>query len=445
MGESERPLAAYWLSAEDAWQQGRDLRKVVDHADQAEFTLAEGRPSVEAFLAQSNQGRLEELVPMRHERMAADPFAFFRGSAGLMAFDLAQDRVTGLHGQICGDAHAANFGLYGTHDGRIVMDINDFDETIVGPWEWDVKRLAASLVLAGRVSGADADAQAKAARHAVRAYRKAAKHLADLPFLDSWTALGDESAISRAAAGELFDDFDRAAAKARRNTSEKVATKLTRRDGDGQWHFVPDPPILTAVDDATKDAVIEAAQEYVATLRGPRRRLLSRFQPCDVAMRIVGTGSVGLRAYVVLLQGNAQEALILQVKQMTESALAPYVPQDAVHHEGHRVVQGARLVQVETDLLFGWATIDGAPYIVRQFRNRKGEIDPTVLTEDHLDDYGRLAGSLLARAHTRSIDPRVLAGYCDDGKELDRALAAYAVAYADQVERDHAALLDLLA
>lgn len=439
------PLWNGWLRPEVARQAGRDLRKVADHDAHGEFSLAADRPSVAEFMNRSNEGRLEDLVPLRHQRMAETPFAFYRGTAGLMAYDLSHGPSTGVTGQICGDAHSANFGLYGTDDGRIVMDINDFDETVVGPWEWDLKRLAASLVLAGREGGVPKDVAVKAARHAAKAYRREVRHMAGLPFLTSWSALGDEAIIARADADELLDDFGAAAAKAQRNTSEKVAGKITTRTEDGKWEFISDPPVLSHVDDATEAAVVEASSEYVESLRGPRRTLMSRFRPCDVAMRVVGTGSVGLRAYVVLLEGNGEEALVLQVKQAQPSALAPYVePGEAGLHEGHRIVRGARLVQAETDILFGYTTIDGLPYIVRQFRNRKGEIDPAELSRSHLDDYGRLAGALLARAHSRSIDPRVLAGYGEDGKGFDKAIARFAVAYADQVLLDYQEFLDAI-
>jgi uncharacterized protein (DUF2252 family) len=439
------PLRNGWLEADDAQQAGRDLRKVADHDAHAEFSVAADRPSVAEFMNRSNEGRLEDLVPLRHQRMAATAFAFYRGTAGMMACDLAHSPSTGVTGQICGDAHSANFGLYGTDDGRIVMDINDFDETVIGPWEWDLKRLAASLVLAGREAGAPEDVSAKAARHAAKAYRRETSHLAGLPFLTSWSALGDEATISRASADELLDDFGEAAEKALRNTSEKVANKITNRTDDGKWEFVANPPVLTTVDDATEAAVLDGMPEYIESVRGPRRTLLSRFRPCDVAMRVVGTGSVGLRAYVVLMEGNGGEALVLQVKQSQPSALAPYVePGEDGLHEGHRIVRGARLVQAETDILFGYTTIDGLPYIVRQFRNRKGEIDPAELSRSHLDDYGRLAGALLARAHARSIDPRILAGYGKNGKPFDKAIARFAVAYADQVQRDHQEFLDAI-
>jgi uncharacterized protein (DUF2252 family) len=434
-----------WLSADEARERGRALRETTPFDAHGEFTIRPGRPTVAQFVAASNSGRLETLVPLRISRMSATPFAFYRGSAGLMAHDLADDPVTGVDAQICGDAHASNFGLYGTRDGRIVMDINDFDETMAGPWEWDLKRLAASLVLAGRGGNGCERSSLRAARHAVRSYRRACAHMAEIPFLDSWNALADESAIDRADADALLDDFDEASAKAVQNTSAKVATRWTRRGDDGTWRFLANPPILTPVADEERALVIDSLAGYADTLRQSRQVLLRRYRPRDAAMRVVGTGSVGLRSYIVLLEGNRGEALILQVKQAQPSALAPYLPPAPPMHEGERIVHGASLVQVETDLLLGWTTIAGVPYIVRQFRNRKGEINPTALAKDDLDDYGRVAGSLLARAHSRTLDPRMLAGYLEDGKEFDRAVTRYAAAYADQVTKDHADLLAAVA
>jgi uncharacterized protein (DUF2252 family) len=439
-------LHSNWTSADDARDQGRSLRDQVPLDAHAAWSRPAERPTIEEFLAARNVGRMPELLPIGHGRMAASAFAFYRGSAGLMAHDLAGCPVTGVDAQICGDAHAANFGLYGTGDGRIVIDVNDFDETVVGPWEWDLKRLATSLVLAGRTgSNVGDDASRKAARDSAKAYRKAWKHLASLPFIESWAALGDENAIANAEAEALFDDFEEAASDAAKNTSEKVARKNTERLPDGTWRFVAKPPVLTPVDEETRQAVFDALPAYYGTLRRSSQPLAQRYRPRDVAMRVVGTGSVGMRAYVVLMEGNGDEALILQVKQAGPSALAPYV-EDAHPERGHaeRIVLGARRVQAETDQLFGWADVAGTPYIVRQFRNRKGSIDASLLTADHLDDYGRLVGALLARAHSRSVDPRVMDGYLRKGKEFDEAIADFALSYAEQVESDHAELLKLI-
>ncbi|AIG77947.1 Hypothetical protein AJAP_25500 [Amycolatopsis japonica] len=446
MGEErewvERPLVGTeTVSPEDWSARGKALRAEAPTSAHDHAAAGEGRPSVAEFFAQSNEGRLPELVELRRERMLASPFTFYRGAAGLMAADLAGSPASGLTAQLCGDAHAANFGLYGTPEGQIVMDINDFDESVPGPWEWDLKRLAASLVLAGREGGIGESGCREAAEDAVKSYRRTIRGLAELPFLRSWNALPDASVLSKVRAHDLIDDFEEAAEKARKNTSAKVTAKWTRRIDDHETglerhRFVEDPPVLTHVDDATAEAVVTGLVSYVDTLRESRRTLISRYRVSDVAFRVVGTGSVGLRSYVALLHGNSGEDLVLQVKQANPSALAPFLGLPAPEHEGRRIVEGARLVQAETDILLGWTTIDGVPYIVRQFRNLKGDIDPAELKKDHLDDYGRLAGALLARAHARSLHPRMLAGYFEDDEDLDEAIGAYAMRYADQTEAD---------
>nr|WP_198428366.1 DUF2252 domain-containing protein [Nocardia bovistercoris] len=425
------------------------MRERVPVGASAGEVTAPDRPGVLEFLAAAHADRLAHLVPLRVGRMMSGPFTFYRGAAGLMAADLAHAPVSGLDAQICGDAHAANFGLYGTQSGDIVMDINDFDETVVGPWEWDVRRLAASLVLAGRESGVDEDACARAARDAATSYRLATEKLADMPFLSSWSALPDESVLSLAAAEDLVDDFKKAAKKARKNTSAKVAAKWTEHIDDHvtgvrRHRFVSDPPVLTAVADSVADAVIDGLEGYVDTLRESRRPLITRFAVSDIAFRIVGTGSVGLHSYVALMHGNEGEALVLQLKQSIPSALAPYLPPQPAVHEGERIVRGARHVQAETDILLGWTSVRlgerELPFIVRQFRNLKGSIDPAALEAEDLDDYGRLAGALLARAHSRSLDPRLTSAYLGGDEAFDDAVTAFAVRYADRTEADHAEL-----
>lgn len=449
MSDSGLDLRTY-VSAEDARERGRAARDRVPVSARDRAAESPDRPSVLEFVEASNRGRIERLIPLRIGRMTASPFTFFRGAAGLMAADLAAGPDSGLPAQICGDAHAANFGLYGTQRGEIVMDINDFDETVLGPWEWDLERLAASLVLAGREGGADEDDCVRAARDAARSYRRTVAELADMPFLQSWTAMHDESILTEAKAEDLLDDFKKAAKKARKNTSAKVVAKWTERLDDhetdiSKHRFVSDPPILTPVEEQVAEAVIDGLERYAGTIRESRRNLLARFAVSDVAFRIVGTGSVGLHSYVALLHGNDGEALVLQVKQANPSALAPFLPPAAPRHEGERIVVGARSVQSETDILLGWTTIElggSIPFIVRQFRNLKGSIDPAELSADDLDDYGRLAGALLARAHSRSLDPRTLAGYLEaDDDKFDEAIARYAVRYADRTEADHAELV----
>ncbi|GGK33621.1 hypothetical protein GCM10011591_01640 [Nocardia camponoti] len=441
-----------YVSAEEATARGRAARERVPAESRDRAAVGPRRPTVAEFIAASNRGRIPELVGLRVGRMLASPFTFLRGAAGLMAADLADGPHSGLPAQLCGDAHAANFGLYGTPRGDITMDINDFDETIVGPWEWDLERLAASLVLAGREAGASAEDCERAAYDAVASYRRTIVELAQLPFMQSWTALADASILDHARADGLVDDFHKAVKKARKNTSAKVVKKWTEHlddheTGISRHRFINDPPVLTHVTPERADAVIDGLERYANTIRESRRSLLARFAVSDVAFRIVGTGSVGLHSYVALLHGNDGESLVLQVKQANPSALAPYLPAQPKRHEGERIVVGARTVQAETDILLGWTTIDVGddgqlPFIVRQFRNLKGGIDPAGLSDD-LDDYGRLAGALLARAHARSLDPRALAGYLGDDFDDDRletAIARFAVRYADQTEADHATL-----
>ncbi|MFF8367651.1 DUF2252 domain-containing protein [Streptomyces lydicus] len=445
----------------------RALRERLPRSAQETLSVAAGRPDVVTAVEKSNAGRLPELTPIRVGRMAASPFAFLRGSAGLMAYDLADGPVTGIGAQICGDAHAANFGLYGDARGGLVIDLNDFDETLYGPWEWDVKRLATSMVLAGREVGADEDDCRTAAQDAAGAYRRTMRVLAKLPVTEAWNAIADEELVSHADARDLVGTLEKVSAKARRNTSARFAAKATEETADGGRRFVDAPPVLRRVSDAEAAAVAGSLVGYLETLPEDRLPLLARYAVHDVAFRVVGTGSVGLRSYVVLLLDHLGEPLVLQVKEARRSVLAPYVEKagfrvPSVAHEGRRVVLGQRRMQVVSDNLLGWTTVQditppakdavlatagshsqagGRPFQVRQFRNRKGSVDPAQLTVDQLDDYARMTGALLARAHAHSVDPRLVAGYCGKNEELDEAIARFALAYADRTEADHAALI----
>ncbi|MEV7195005.1 DUF2252 domain-containing protein [Streptomyces sp. NPDC093510] len=430
--------------------EGKALRRRVPRSAHAEFAVDGGRPDPVVAVEESSRSRLPELAPIRVGRMAASPFAFLRGSAGLMAYDLARTPLSGIGAQICGDAHAANFGLYGDARGGLVIDLNDFDETVHGPWEWDLKRLAASLVLAGREAGASEDTCEEAALDAVGAYRRTMRLLAKLPVLDAWNAIADEQLVSHTDARDLLGTLERVSEKARQNTSARFAAKSTERvegeDGSEGRRFVDAPPVLRRVPDAEAASVAAALGEYLGTLTEDRLPLLARYAIQDVAFRVVGTGSVGLRSYVVLLLDHRGEPLVLQVKEARPSALLPHLPVAGFKapetlHEGHRVVLGQKRMQVVSDFLLGWTTVDGLPFQVRQFRNRKGSVDPAALAADQLDDYGRMTGALLARAHAHSADPRLIAGYCGKSGELDEAMARFATAYADRTEADHALLV----
>ncbi|MGW4593952.1 DUF2252 domain-containing protein [Streptomyces sp. NPDC004457] len=437
---------AAWPPQGSPKQEGKALRKGVPRSAHRTLEVDAARPDAVSAVAGSNAGRIAALTPLRVGRMAATPFAFLRGSAGLMAYDLARTPATGIGTQICGDAHAANFGLYGDARGGLVIDLNDFDETVHGPWEWDLKRLAASLVLAGREAGADEDTCRAAARDAAGAYRRTMRLLARLPVLDAWNAIADEELVSHTDAHDLLGTLQRVSEKARANTSGRFAAKSTEPAPDGGRRFVPAPPVLRRVPDAEAAAVAASLESYVGTLGEDRHPLLARHAVHDVAFRVVGTGSVGTRSYVVLLLDHRGEPLVLQVKEARPSALVPHLAAagfeaPAVPHEGRRVVLGQKRMQIVSDILLGWTTVEGRPYQVRQFRNRKGSVDPAALAADQIDDYGRMTGALLARAHSHSADPRLIAGYCGKNEELDEAIAAFAVAYADRTEADHGELV----
>ncbi|MFD8944246.1 DUF2252 domain-containing protein [Streptomyces californicus] len=412
----------------------------------ASLTLPPGRPDAVRAVEESNRGRVPGLTPIRVGRMAATPFAFLRGAAGLMAHDLTGTPVTGVGAQLCGDAHAANFGLYGDARGSLIIDLNDFDETVFGPWEWDLKRLATSLVLAGRAAGADEDTCRRGAYDAVGAYRRTMRLLARLPALDAWNAIADEELVSHTDARDLAGTLERVSEKARNNTSARFAARSTEECPDGSRRFVDARPVLRRVPDAEAAAVAAGLGGYLSTVSEDRVPLLARYAIQDVAFRVVGTGSVGTRSYVVLLLDHRGEPLVLQVKEARPSVLAPHLPAvgfDAPEaaHEGRRVVLGQKRMQVVSDILLGWADVDGRQYQVRQFRNRKGSVDPAALPADQVDDYGRMTGALLARAHAHSADPRLRAGYCGKNDQLDEAVAAFAVTYADRTEADHAELV----
>lgn len=442
---------AQWQVEGSPKEEGKALRRQVPRSAHASFDTAPdgSRPDAETAVRESNRGRIPELTPIRVGRMAATPFAFLRGSAGLMAYDLARTPMTRISTQICGDAHAGNFGLYGDARGGLVMDLNDFDETVQGPWEWDLKRLVASLVLAGREAGAGEDICRQAAHGAVGAYRRTMRLLAKLSVLDAWNAIADEELVSYTDAHDLIGTLERVSEKARGNTSGRFAARSTVATEDGGRRFVDAPPVLRGVPDAEAAAVAAALEEYLGTLSEDRLPLLARHSVHDVAFRIVGTGSVGARSYVVLLLDHKGESLVLQVKEARPSVLVPHLatagfdPVEAARavHEGRRVVLGQKRMQVVSDILLGWTTVDGLPFQVRQFRNRKGSVDPAALSADQIDDYGRMTGALLARAHAHSADPRLIAGYCGKSDELDEGMAAFATAYADRTEADHADLV----
>lgn len=418
---------------------GGALRKSLPRTGHATWSPAADRPDPVQALIDANAGRLSDLLPLKWARMAASPFGFFRGAAPLMAADLAAQPVTGLNVQLCGDAHVRNLGAYAAPDGHLVFDLNDFDETMArGPWEWDVKRLGASLILANREAGGQDKEGALAVRAFAACYRESLGRFAAMRALElilyevrRHSKNGPVRAILQ---------------KAERATPAKTLAKLTVKGPSGELRFHDQPPLLRHVPDAEAAKVIAALEPYHDTLGLDRRDALDAYRPVDVAFKVVGTGSVGTRDYVVLMMGRGpDEVLFLQVKEELPSAYAPYLPGcEGAPHQGRRVAAGQHRCQTTTDPFVGWTNIDGGDYLVRQLSDHKAAIDPAELKGDALREYALVCGETLAKAHARTGDAAALAGYCGARDRLDRALAEFALAYAAQTVRDHAALVEAI-
>ena len=429
---------------------GKVLRAALEHDAHAVWTPSVERPDPVATVEAAHAGRQENLIPLRVSRMAGSPFAFLRGAAHVMAWDLAHSPRSGIDVVMDGDAHLANFGLFGTPQHDIVLDLNDFDEVTIGPWEWDLKRLAAGIAVSARDSGVGKSERRRAVTGCVAGYRLAMLELAPQGPLDVWhrAARADELEFKGIDIDPDSQEVIRkAVAKAKRRNNKSLLDQVGERRTDGGWRLREDPPILTAVDDRVREGVISGLERYAESLPRERRFMLSRYHVVDVVHRVVGVGSVGTRAYLALLFGNSDEdALFLQVKEAVRPAHAPYLdplPEPYRSHEGTRVVYGQRLLQAVGDPLLGWTTIDDRPFYVRQMKNMKGEVPMALLTGRPFVYFAWGYGALLARAHARTGDAAAISGYCGgrDDRSLDGALTEWAEAYADQNERDHAAFV----
>jgi uncharacterized protein (DUF2252 family) len=409
---------------------GRHLRKTCSRVEQARCKLQADRQDPVTLITAANQGRLPQLLPIKYQRMAASAFGFFRGAAPVMAADLASQPRCGLTVQICGDAHVRNLGSFAAPDGRLIFDINDFDETVRGPFEWDVKRLATSLVLAGREAG-DSDKHCKqGVRLFVRAYREAMFGFSRMTVLDL--------ARYRVHRHPHFTPLQSVLRKAARATPLHNLERLTVTTGSAR-RFKQQPPLLTRVDKRTTSRVLAALKSYRQTLTPDRQHFLDQYHPLDVAFKVVGTGSVGLRDYVVLLLGNGRtDALFLQVKEEPQSCYTCYLPDlRRAEHEGRRVVEGQRAMQAQSDFLLGWTAIEGRDYLVRQLADHKASIEVEDLAGEGLLQYALVCGEVLAKGHARSGDPCALAGYLGSSSKFDTAITAFALAYADQTASDY--------
>ncbi|WP_458243359.1 DUF2252 domain-containing protein [Streptomyces sp. MAI_2237] len=429
-------------SPADRAQRGRAARKRVPRSGHAGWLAPVDRSDPVAVLERQGRDRLSELLPIRYGRMAASPLAFLRGSAAVMTADLASRPHTGLTVQLCGDAHLLNFGLYASPERTLLFDLNDFDETFPGPFEWDVQRLAASVAVAARENGHADDRARRAALATAAAYRTAIRRLAGRGELEVWYERVDADSLrTLARSARRRRQVAASLTRARRRTSLQAVGKLTEVV-DGRRRIVHDPPLLESAGVSDTAAVRKMFSDYRSTLSEERRLLLDRYRFVDAARKVVGVGSVGMRCFVVLLAGrDADDLLFLQIKEARNSVLEEHLPHGPYVHPGHRVVAGQRLTQAASDIFLGWMSgPQGRAFYWRRLRDMKGSADVAGMSPSDLLAYARLCGSALARAHARSGDRIAIASYLGEADTFDRAVADFALAYAGQTADDHAAL-----
>ncbi len=427
---------------------GKSLRALTPHASLGEWRPRDDRPGVIDLIEASAYGRLEWLFGVRNARMAASPFGMLRGSAAMMAFDVANLPATGVQTVACGDAHIGNIGFYRSPEGNQVIDLNDFDEAHTGCWEWDLRRLTASIWVLGRENGATEAQCEDAVRHCVAAYRDEVSFLSKQPLL--WRAydqLDLENLHSTVTEEALREEITRAATAARRRTSDRKLPKLTG-GATTACSIVDDPPLVTHPDAATLEALAQGLDAYLPTLTPQWRRIVGGYTLVDVAHKVVGVGSVGLRAWVALLVGSREDdVLFLQLKQAQRSVLAPFVHGERAWHEhqGQRVVEYQQVLQTVSDPLLGWTTVGPHQYYVRQWRNMKGGVPLDNMPPASLIDYSGITGHLLAKGHARTSGASIISGYLGKKESAVDAFVAWARSYADQTEADHAELVAAIA
>lgn len=442
-GAGYRSLRCRPIPRAERFLLGRSLRRQVPRSSLGDWKPAKNRINPVEQIIRSHEGRLEWLIPVRVGRMVASPYSFLRGTAGVMIEDLARMPVTGITPVVCGDAHMGNFGFYASPERDLVIDLNDFDEAHPGAWEWDLWRLVASICVAGRQNGASEERCRDAVLACVRSYRREVAYLANEPLLvRSFERLDVDRLHETVTEKSLRGEIARAAARARKSTSDRALPRLTA-ERDGLRRIVDEPPLIRRVPEETADQIAAALDGYLGTLAPHWRHMLGGYTLVDIAHKVVGVGSVGLRAYVALLEGSSpDDVLFLQIKQARRSVLARHVHGEAAWHahQGQRVVEYQQALQTVSDPLLGWATIDGRQYYVRQFRDMKGSIALDALSAAALGDYADVLGHLLGKCHARTSGASMIAGYVGGSDRLDRAMWRFAQAYADQTEADHQAL-----
>lgn len=438
------PSQARFRSREERIQIGKSLRERLPRSVHAIWQPpAAGREPIEIIEA-SNRGRLQELIPIRYGRMLRSPFTFLRGSAALMAYDLATTPKTDLIVQACGDCHLLNFGFFATPERNLVFDINDFDETLPAPWEWDLKRLVVSFVIAGRDSDLSDQESKAAAIDCARSYREHLREYSRLSPLEVWyTRIGAEQAIEMSPDEKTRKLREQMMTKARERIIEHLYPKIVTQTG-GRNRFVDQPPILYHVNEPDWETIVrEGLEDYRQSLPEERRVLFDRYQLEDFALKVVGIGSVGTRCYIALLFSEDNHPLILQVKEACPSVLEPYTAKSQYENQGQRVVTGQRLMQSSSDIFLGWTRgRGGKDFYLRQLRDMKFSLPIEGVSAVQLQRYADFCGWTLARAHAKSGDAATISGYLGKGDQFDLAMGEFAIAYAEQTERDHAALVD---
>jgi uncharacterized protein (DUF2252 family) len=423
---------------------GKRLRTNVSRASMADYKELKTRKDPVAILETQAKTRLQDLIPVRYARMLTSPFAFLRGTAAVMAQDLSPSPVTGLQVQLCGDMHVSNFGLFASAERRLIFGINDFDETIPGPWEWDLKRLATSAVVAGQFVGKDRESCEAFSRAVVSSYRQHIREYAEMGYLATWYSVIHEDDVLSAVPSKLLDKWKKGLEKAKKGTHLQVLEKMTDLI-DNKQRIVENAPFVvreTKTDAGTpiREAVGLFLEQYLASLNADRRQLVSRYQVLDVARKVVGVGSVGTRCWIGFMRGNGEgDPLFLQFKEAEASVLAPYLKGPAYPNQGLRVVSGQRLIQGSPDILLGWGLLNKIHFYVRQLRDMKGsyEFDPATTSTKGMEIYCRLCGWGLALAHAKSGDAAMIAGYLGKTDEIDDALTKFAFAYSQQNDRDY--------
>jgi uncharacterized protein (DUF2252 family) len=442
------------LSAAESEAAGKKARDKTPRKALGKWEPASGRPGPVAIIKRQNKTRVPELVPIRHGRMGASAFTFYRGGAGIMADDLAAAPRTGLKVQLCGDAHLSNFGVFAAPDRRLIFDINDFDETHPGPFEWDVERLVASFAIGGRDLGFKERDRQAAVAEAAGEYRREMRRLAAMRTIDVWYERIDVEALSRYRAQvdkKAARNYDKNIAKAERKNSMRAFGKLTH-SVDGELRIISDPPLIVPVSELAKNdrqletvmgRIHELLTAYSRTLDGDVRHLVEEYRFVDLARKVVGVGSVGTRAWIVLLLGrDSQDPLFMQVKEAEASVLEGVAGKSKFKQQGRRVVEGQRLMQAAGDIFLGWLTAEGPDgtlrdFYVRQLWDGKGSAAIESMDPNRMKLYGRLCGWTLARAHARSGDRVAIASYLGKGDAFDKAMCDFAEAYADQNEADY--------